>query len=268
MQPMKRTLVLLVIAAAPTPLFAGETGWQEIMSDVKIRMISGDIVSSDNTAWAALEIDMPQGVKTYWRVPGESGIPTMIDFSGSRGIGETRMAWPMPKREKAEGYLDHAYYGDVVLPIELDVTEVTVALKADVTLGVCSDICVPVNIAFDHSFDFAAPDRANALRIEQALATVPLSHDGEDLFGTAMIEGRTGQLSVELRSSIDPAEIIAEIDGSMALFDVPTLSADGKWLEFGFLGRAADLDIGEGRVRLSFPTSDGPLEVMRPLVRR
>src|SRR5690606_33933143 len=144
----------------------------------------------------------------------------------------------------------------------------TVALKANVMLGVCSDICVPVNIAFDHGFDFAAPDRANALRIEQALATVPLSHDGEDLFGAAMIEDGTGQLSVELRSSIDPADIIADIEDSMALFDVPTVSADGHWLEFGFLGRAADLDTGEGRVRLSFPTPDGPLEVMRPLVRR
>ena len=68
-----------ILALAAAPACAGATAWQELAPGVKLRLVASDTLSADGTTLAALELDMPAGTKTYWRVPGESGIPTELD---------------------------------------------------------------------------------------------------------------------------------------------------------------------------------------------
>lgn len=263
MFPMKRILPASAVLLLAAPVAAGETDWQEVMPDVSIRLVTADTISAEGTIWAALEINMPASTKTYWRVPGESGIPPRFDFSGSIGLGAHTIAWPYPTRSENAAYLDHAYYGHTVLPIELEVTGGTPVVALNTVLGICSDVCVPVSADFALPINGNAPDRANVFRIQQALAKTPIAWEGEDLIGDVWLAD-DGSLMAEVETSQFPAETaIADIADRSMLFGPP--ETEGENLRFPLLGKVRpDLVEGE-RVHITFLGSDGPYEVVRPL---
>ncbi|NOZ33052.1 MAG: hypothetical protein GXP01_08270, partial [Alphaproteobacteria bacterium] len=141
----KLWLVLLLIAAFSAPAVAIETDWVEISPDASMRLIADNKVSPDGTTRFALEIKMPASVKTYWRIPGEGGLPLRLDITGSEGLEALQINWPFPLREKRYGLLAHVYYGDVVIPFTARVAPgtQTALVQAEVNVGICSDICIP-----------------------------------------------------------------------------------------------------------------------------
>jgi DsbC/DsbD-like thiol-disulfide interchange protein len=264
MKPTSIASALLVLALT-VPAVGGETPWQEVAPDVSMRLITSDAMTEANSTWVALEIDMPQDTKTYWRVPGESGIPIQADFTHSRGVSGHTIAWPFPDRETDRGYLDHTYYGHVVLPIELEIEGDNGQLDAEITLGICSEICVPVTARFSHELEFSAPDTAQQLRIRQSLAHVPIAWDGEnDPFGTVHYDPVGNTVTVEhLDDDIAPDDLIVEIAGTHTLFGVPKNGRADGTLDVPMLGRNRLGDLEGHRVQLTFMTDDGPYELFR-----
>src|SRR5689334_5416267 len=115
---MIRRLLLLISTFAASPAFAGATAWQEVTAGASVRLISSDRLDGDTTL-AGLEIRLPPATNTYWRIPGDSGIPTTLDMSGSTGIGSAEVLWPFPLIEENGGYRDFVYRDALVLPIRL-----------------------------------------------------------------------------------------------------------------------------------------------------
>src|SRR4051794_13151584 len=105
------------LAFIAVPVQAGETAWQEVAPGVNLRLISSGQIKPDGTTLVGLELDMPETNKTYWRVPGETGLPTELDFSGSTGVHGHKILWPYPTRHETADYLDYVYFGPVVLPV-------------------------------------------------------------------------------------------------------------------------------------------------------
>lgn len=231
-----------------------------------MRLVTTDAKTPAGTLWAALEIDMPVSTKTYWRVPGEAGIPPRFDFSGSSDIGGHTIAWPYPTRGETASYLDHAYYGRAVLPLELEVTGDAPVIALNAQLGICSDICIPVSADFELPLDLEEPDRANALRIDQARAKVPLHWEGEELIGDVRFAPDEAVLIAELEVDGFPAQTaIADIAGRSLLFGAPDVDPVDRTLRFPLLGKVqADLSEGEP-VHITFMADDGPYEIIRPL---
>lgn len=93
---------------------------------------------------AALHIHLAPGWKTYWRSPGEGGIPPQIAIEGR----DVQLHWPVPQ-VYGQGSLQAIGYQDqVVFPLLIDAPlagsqEVTV----NGVIGVCKEICVPVEIS-------------------------------------------------------------------------------------------------------------------------
>lgn len=93
----------------------------------------------------AFQMTLLDGWKTYWRAPGDAGIPPHFDWAGSRNVKSVTFHWPRPKVFSVGGMQTIGYAHELVLPVEvvpLDPSK-PVELKAAVDLGVCSDICVP-----------------------------------------------------------------------------------------------------------------------------
>ncbi len=145
---------LLVIAAA---------------SCVSAQSADGDLTSSLRTGWqtpagnqmAALDLRMAPGWKTYWRAPGEAGIPPTFDWSGSQNLANVVFHWPSPEVFDLNGLRSIGYHDRLVLPFEVTATDpaqpVTIRLKMD--LGVCKDICLPATATFQGLLEGAgAPD--------------------------------------------------------------------------------------------------------------
>lgn len=130
--------------------------------------------SSDGTHIAALKIELAPGWKTYWRAPGDAGIPPMIDWSASDNLQAMRPAWPTPIVFSQNGLKSVGYKGDLILPVVLTPQDPSqpIALRGDIQIGICKDICVPAALSFDMPLPIARQqDRA----ITRALSDQPLS---------------------------------------------------------------------------------------------
>lgn len=93
-----------------------------------------------------MEIELPPGAHTYWRMPGSSGVSPTFSFAGSDNLLAAEVLYPAPTRISEDGGDVFGYLGGVVLP--LHVTPVNparaVALAMTITYAVCEHICIPV----------------------------------------------------------------------------------------------------------------------------
>jgi DsbC/DsbD-like thiol-disulfide interchange protein len=264
-----RTLLTLALAGlAVLPASAAETPWQELTPGVKLRLISADVLKADGTTEVGLELDMPTSFKTYWRVPGESGIPTSIDLSGSTGVEGADAVWPYPTIDTSAGLVDFVYRGSTVLPIKLRLAADQAALRATVTMGICSDICVPAQAVFTLPLDFARPDRGQGLRLAQAAALAPIAWPGPtEPFGPVTYDATTQSIAVDvLDPAIDPSSIIADAGTDGPLFGAPQKSPETNLVLLPLLGPSGGTDPQGATIELTFTTADGPFSVAKRVV--
>ena len=96
---------------------------------------------------AAVRIALAPGWKTYWRAPGEGGVPTVITLDRAAGVSGMAIHWPRPQVFFANGMRSIGYREDVILPVEFALTEDgPVAVSGQIDLGVCEEVCMPVTL--------------------------------------------------------------------------------------------------------------------------
>jgi DsbC/DsbD-like thiol-disulfide interchange protein len=263
---MRVTPLLLALLLFAPPAMAGETAWQEVAPGVKLRLISTGQVKANGTTLLGLEIDMPEATKTYWRVPGDTGLPTELDFSASTGVLEHQILWPYPTRHEGADYLDYAYFGPTLLPVELTLSPGATQVELTAVLGVCSDICVPAQASFSLPLD-GVPDRPNGLRIRQALALWPMPWEGDPQpIGNVEYDAATGMLQVHVGDpDLDPASLIAATASGIPLFGTPQKSPEPNLVLIPVLDQDEEIDLESQDVQLTFMTGMGAFEVSRPV---
>ncbi len=139
-------LASLVALWAPAGALAAASDWSR--TDVsQVRLISARTAVGEATEIrAGLQFQLEPGWKIYWRSPGDSGSPPVLDFTQSENVAEVEMRWPAPRRffELAEiqtiGYLDEAVFP---LSIRLERPGEAVTLRAVVDYQACEKICIP-----------------------------------------------------------------------------------------------------------------------------
>ena len=127
----------------------------------------------------ASKSSMADGWKTYWRMPGDSGVPPTFDWAGSANVASTKVLYPAPMRMPEAGGVAIGYKQSVLLPIEITPQDASkpVVLKLALEFGVCREICIPATANFDLSIP-AAPAGALAPQIAAALERVPRPQEG------------------------------------------------------------------------------------------
>ena len=126
---------------------------------------------------AALKIALDPGWKTYWRVPGDAGVPPELDFAGSQNVADVQVIWPAPEVFDANGMRTVGYHDALVLPLQITPTDPSqpMHLAADVDMGICHEICVPVQL--DLQADLSGPGAPDA-EIRAAMAAEPAPRPG------------------------------------------------------------------------------------------
>src|SRR5215470_8029508 len=151
-----------------------------------------------------LELDLKPGWKTYWRSPGDSGIPVTVDWSASRNVASTTMAWPAPHRYTLLGLETFGYGDQVVFPVTVTPAKrgEPVQLRAAVDYLVCEKICVPrhADLALDLPSGAGGPSAFVQL-IDRWRARVPGDGAGQGLAITGVAPG-AGTLEVTARADV------------------------------------------------------------------
>jgi DsbC/DsbD-like thiol-disulfide interchange protein len=123
---------------------ADESPWSEDVRSA-IRLIAGTNKNGDGTLRAGIEIKMQSGWKTYWRYPGDSGVPPHFDFSGSENLKEAKVLYPAPHLFTDETGRSLGYKDRVILPLEISPQQPgkPVHLRLSADYAVCEKLCVP-----------------------------------------------------------------------------------------------------------------------------
>jgi DsbC/DsbD-like thiol-disulfide interchange protein len=172
MTTLKRILpaLALVAAFAAPAARAGEASPWVQGHHSRVRLVAGG--TEGGARLAGIEIALDPGFKTYWRTPGESGLPPVFDWRASENLAGAEVLWPAPQRVEDAGGVSYVYKDQVLLPVRAVPRDpgrpVRLALKLD--YGVCKEICIPAQASL--ALDLANGETSHRPIIAAALARV------------------------------------------------------------------------------------------------
>ena len=137
-----------------------------------VRLLAGS--RSGAVLLGGIAFQLQPGWKTYWRTPGDSGVPPRFDFSKSENIEAVTVLWPAPtKFDDGSGGYSLGYHNQVVLPLRIVAknADKPVTLRADINYAVCEKLCIPVEASAELAITSVASTEDSALFA--ALDTVP-----------------------------------------------------------------------------------------------
>ncbi len=238
---MQRSLVPLVLpalivaalaVAGSAPAGAAVSGWTD-GPNVRMRLVAAEPDSTGGVN-AAVELELAPGWHTYWRSPGEAGLPPTFDFSGSANLKNTTVGFPPPERLDDGFAITNIYKGRVVLPLTVEASDpgapVALALKLD--LGVCEEVCIPVTLEASLTMD-AADDPDAAAIVTEAVGKLPgAAKEGAfEIAGIHRSGGDDEEPVFDFKARVpDPASTEIFVEGPIDWYpDVPKpVSGEGR----------------------------------------
>jgi DsbC/DsbD-like thiol-disulfide interchange protein len=164
-------VALLAVAFSAPATAQDASPWQR-GSHSAVRLLAGS--RSGAVLLGGVAFQLEPGWKTYWRTPGDSGVPPRFDFSRSDNVDAVTVLWPAPSKfpDGAGGH-SLGYHDQVVLPLRIAAknADKPITLRATITYAVCAKLCVPVEASIELPFVSVASTEDSALAA--ALDTVP-----------------------------------------------------------------------------------------------
>lgn len=165
---------------AVTPSLAGAQA-------VRVDAVQVELIARQVAAVAGRPIEVGVRIRhdphwhTYWRHPGDSGLPTRLEWQLLAGWQAGEILWPAPSRVLIGPLANYGYEGDIVLPVSLSVPAAAAAGKVDISVNaqwlMCKDVCIPGEARLTLSLPVQAageaPASAHRALFEQAQARRP-----------------------------------------------------------------------------------------------
>src|SRR5580704_4459492 len=174
--PFRLTMIaaaLTCLAGAPARA-QDASGW-DAQAHTAARLIAGSLGKTADAEFlrAGVEIKLDPGWKTYWRDPGDSGVPPTLDFSGSDNVKSVTVLWPAPELfPDGAGGNSIGYVDRVILPLHIAPDNAAKPSSLQLKLGyaICGNLCVPVESNLKLPL---AGDGAEEAALEKAEIRVP-----------------------------------------------------------------------------------------------
>src|SRR5204862_1627729 len=132
-----------------TPAIAADASPYDGTQRAAVRLIAGAARHDGGTTIhrAGVEIRLAPGWKTYWRYPGDSGVPPRFDFAQSINVKSVTVRYPAPQRLADDGGTSIGYKHEVVFPLDVVAQDAArpVTLSLAIEYAVCEKLCVPAD---------------------------------------------------------------------------------------------------------------------------
>jgi DsbC/DsbD-like thiol-disulfide interchange protein len=162
----------LLVSAQPSGVRAEDASPWQRDGHSAVRLLAGS--RSGPVLLGGVAFQLQPGWKTYWRTPGDSGVPPRFDFSKSENVEAVTVLWPAPlKFDDGAGGHSIGYHDQIVLPLRIvaKTADKPVTLRAEINYAVCEKLCIPVEASAELGFNSVASTEDGALFA--ALDTVP-----------------------------------------------------------------------------------------------
>ena len=167
-----------------------------------------DGADSGKTVWLGLQLTHQPDWHTYWRNPGDSGLPITVQWTLPAGISAGDIAWPLPKKIPIGNLANYGFDGTVLLPVPLTISqdfkpgltnnEIEVKLKANWL--VCRKECIPEEGEFALKVPVKGSMAANSVAFNKAFEAKPkpvLGSTGILPDSSVLIDGHVIKLTVQ-----------------------------------------------------------------------
>jgi len=180
-------------------------------------------IEAGKPVWLGLQLAHQPEWHTYWKNPGDSGLPTLLEWTLPAGVTAGDIAWPTPKKIRIGTLANYGYEGTMLLPVPLTVAPGFNAAQLDIQLKVtwlvCREICIPQDGEFALQLPVKGSSAASGSAFAAAFAASPKPLGGEgsqievdattvkvSLAGLpAALQGKTLDFFPETGSVIEPA---------------------------------------------------------------
>ncbi len=218
----------LTLAASAAPAHA------QIPDDVASLDVRPGWRQDNGTHMAALDIRLAKGWKTYWRSPGDGGIPPRLMLEPTNNIRSVRIAWPVPEVFHQNGLRSIGYADSVVLPLAVATVDgdAPVVLSGRVEIGVCEDICIPVTFPINLELP-AGGNPDTAIRAALAAQPMPAAQAGVGQVScnvTPIADGLRVTARIEMPALADREAAVLELTGHELWISEPDTLRDGTTL--------------------------------------
>lgn len=224
---------------------------------------------------AGIELQLPEGWKTYWRTPGEAGgVPPAFDWSGSTNLESAEVLYPAPKRFTDQSGDTLGYKGNITFPVRLKAKDPAkpIDVQVSVDYGVCKDICIPAEAKLALT---VPPDAPMPEDLVEAMTKVPAPpaarREGDPILKSAVAElaGEKPRLVIEAEfpGGADHADVFVEAPDGIYVPLPKKIAEDGKVIRFEVdLAKDVDLQALKGKLLTATVVSDkGQSEATFPL---
>lgn len=241
---------------------ADASAWSED-SRSALRLIAGRNESGAAPWRAGIEIKLQPGWHTYWRYPGDSGVPPRFDFSGSDNLKSAKVLYPAPRLHRDESGQSLGYEGNVIFPVQVTPRQpdkqVTLRLKVD--YAVCEKLCVPVEARAELPVGTGDSTQDAALKTAEARVPKPASAADVGLTVRRVNDAAKPLIAVDLTAPADkPVALFVEgPTPEWALpIPAPAQGAPAGHRQFGFAldGLPPGVD-PKGHFELTFTVVEG-----------
>ena len=149
-----------------------------------IRLIAGDNRDATGVLRAGVELKLAPGWKTYWRYPGDSGIPPSFDFQELANVKSVTIGWPAPHGFTDDSGQSIGYKTGVIFPLRVEPKDSArpVILRLTLDYAVCEKLCVPVSADAELALSRAPSALEPNLAAAEARVPKPMAlGEGKDL---------------------------------------------------------------------------------------
>jgi DsbC/DsbD-like thiol-disulfide interchange protein len=184
----------MAIAMGLGPADAQDTSSWATDSHAQVRLIAGSNTPQQTPWRAGLDIRLESGWKTYWRYPGDSGVPPLFDFGGSHNVKSVHVLWPAPERMADGGGQSIGYHNRVIMPLQVVPMDPTkpVLLHVKLSFAVCNNLCVPAEATTQLDLTPAASAEDTALKAAEARVPKPAKIGAAGPFAIRAIHRQDG----------------------------------------------------------------------------
>lgn len=162
---------------APAQTAAAEPGasaWSPAPKS-RARLVSAGGPLENGAYRSGVEIALDGEALTYWRNPGDAGVPPDFDFAGSTNLANAEVSYPAPERHDEGGSEVFGWRHNVIFPVEIRPKDATKPVTVALTLryAACEKICIPSEGRMELTLAPSAAPTPQAGRIAQWASLVP-----------------------------------------------------------------------------------------------
>lgn len=218
--------------------FVSPTWAQKWVSDtyLQARIISPyEGLSNQVTQKLGIEIQLAPGWYTYWRSPGDIGLPPKLSLFESKNVDNFKLLYPKPERHEFAGFQNYVYKQDIILPFELSIKDLNkpAHLLLNASFMVCSDICIPQELKLPLKLNIQdLTETEKAPLIKKAFDALPQNTMKGIEITKSFIEGNELKIDLSNKESQSVKDVFLDFGSIFISSDKPKINDSNTQIIF------------------------------------